>query len=128
MCFAENFPLLYCCKDYKTLQGTRTFFFRFFVCFWGFVSSLLKYKFFKLEARKFHFPKYKFFSEWVFFIFRAQKITSLNIRSFLEFLFHEIKGIFLAFLFPEIWEKLLRKYKKPLNIRARKCHFLKYKI
>ena len=47
------------------------------VWFSGFASSLLNYKkFFKLGARKFHFPKYKtFFQSEFFFIFPAWKFS-----------------------------------------------------
>ena len=59
-------------------------------CFSGFANSLLKYKkFFKLGARKFHFPKYKtFFQSGFFKIFLSSKLlpeiweVSWNIRNF----------------------------------------------
>ena len=65
-----NFPLFYCCKDYKNVKRDKKFLgSRCFVCFWGFVSSLLKYKwFFKLAERKFHFPKYKKLFKSEFFL------------------------------------------------------------
>ena len=49
-----NFPMLYCCKDYKNFTSHKKFLpDTFFVWFSGPVSSFLKYKkFFKLEARK----------------------------------------------------------------------------
>ena len=66
---------------------------------------------FKLGARKIHFLKYnKFFWEWVFFIF---ELTNLPPEMF-YFLKHR-KSFF------------LRKYKKVLNLCARKIDLSKYK-
>ena len=59
--------------------------------FSGFGSYLLKFnKVCNLEARKFHFLKYKAFLRQGFFIFWARKVTSWNIRSFLGCRFLEI--------------------------------------
>ena len=70
----ENFLMLYCCKDYKNVTRDKKFLQRrFFVCFWGFGNSLLKYKkFFKIGARNLCFPKYeKTFNIVVFLTFQA---------------------------------------------------------
>ena len=104
--------MLYYCKDYKNVKRDKKFLpSRFFVCFWGFVSSFLKYKkFFKLGARKFHFPKYKEHLRAGFFTFQAWKITSRNIR---KFHFLKYKEFFWGFRFLKYKNRfLLRKYKK----------------
>ena len=46
----ENLPMLYCCKDYKNVTRDKKFLQRrFFVCFPGIASFILKYeKFFKV--------------------------------------------------------------------------------
>ena len=71
--------MLYCCADYKTVTRDKKFLQKkFFVCFSGIASFILKYKkLLKLKARKFHLSKLKtFFSEWVLFVLRACKATS----------------------------------------------------
>ena len=85
-CFTGNFPMIYCCKDYKNVTRDKKFLQnRFFVCFWKF---LLKYKkVFKLGSRKFHFLKYKELFKSFFFIFLSSesyflKFFSLVIRKF----------------------------------------------
>ena len=52
---AGNFPMLYCCKDSKSIKRDEKFLRRrFFVCFFGFISSFLKYKnFFELAEKTF---------------------------------------------------------------------------
>ena len=83
--FRENFLMLYCCKDCKKVTRDKKFLqSRFFVCFWCFVSSFLKYKkFFKLGAGNLHFPKYKkLFKSEFFFVLGAGKTISWNIRNF----------------------------------------------
>ena len=63
-----NFPMLCCCKDYKNITRDKKFLrSRFFVWFLGFVSFILKYKFFKLVASGFHFPLCKKLYKSVFF-------------------------------------------------------------
>ena len=56
--------MLYCCKE------TRNFFRANFICLFSRLwKCIMKYtKFFKLEARKFHFPTYKNFFQNGFFI------------------------------------------------------------
>ena len=72
----ENFPMLYWCKDYKNVIKDKKFLqIRFFVCFSGFESFLLKYKNFLSLGLKI-FPG-QFFSNYLGFISR-------NIRIFLE--------------------------------------------
>ena len=59
----------------------------------------------------------RIFSEWIFFIFKAQKILSWNKRSF-----------FIKFYFPKYNKNIcLRKYKNFFNLRVRRFHFPKYK-
>ena len=59
----ENFPMFYCCKDYKNVTKDNKFLWsRFFVCFEGFVSS---------------FPEIQeTFQEWVLLTFRGRKVAS----------------------------------------------------
>ena len=141
--------MLYCCEDYKNVTRDNVFLRnKLFVWVSSPVSSFLKYKkFFKLGARNFDFPKYKKFLQSVFFfIFRARKVTSWNIRSFLGLPFPEIwessiswnKMIFFFFFLgggrrvdsrnPKHKKTFpLIKYRKFFNIRTRKFNFPKYK-
>ena len=91
--------MLYCCKDYKNVTGDKKLLQRrFFVCFWCFASSFLKYK--KL--------------------FRLS--VSWNIRKFRFFKYMEF---FRGFFFRNSF--LFRKYKKFFKARAIKFHFPRYK-
>ena len=98
----------------------------------GFSNSLLKYEFFKVGDRQFHFSKYKKFSQSGFLSFfelrkllpKRQEI-SWNTN---KFWFLKYKEFFRCFRFRKYKKNfLLRIYKKSLNIRARKFHFPKYK-
>ena len=91
----------------------------FFVCFSGFASFLLEYKkFFKLEARMFHFSKYnKYFRSGFFYFSSSASSISRNIRS-----------LFKKLHLPKYKKNfLLRKKNNFLNFRARRFHFLKHK-
>ena len=59
-----------------------------------YVTYFLKYKFFKLVERKFHFPKYK-----KLFTFRALKVFSWNIRTFKVSIFWNMRKFFQGFRF-----------------------------
>ena len=115
--FYVLWALRFCiCHKRQFLQG------RFLGCFWGFVSSFLKYKkFFKLGTRKFHIPKFEKLFKSGFYIsclesyfLKCKKFfrvsVSWNIRKF-----H-----FCGFCFPKYQKSFLwRKYKKFLNIRQK---------
>ena len=80
----ENFFMFYCCKDYKNVTRDNKFCqSRFFVPISDFGSFLLKYKkFFRLEARKFHFPENKKFFQSGFFYFLSLESCFLRYKKF----------------------------------------------
>ena len=109
----ENLSMLYCCKDYKNVKRDKKFIQRrFFVCFPGIASFILKHqRFFKLKARTFHFSKHKtFFSEWVPFIFWAWKVISRNIK--ISFGASVSRNIRKAFFWESIRNFVILEYKK----------------
>ena len=121
--FANNlfsFPIMFervLSKNVK--RNIRNFWFS------GSVSFLLNYKkFFKFGARKFYFSKKKHFKRGVFLFFELIKSVFSERKSrFLKY-----KDFFRGLCFLKYKKSfLLRKYKKSLNIRARKFHISKYK-
>ena len=88
--YRENFPMLYCSKDYKNVTKDKKFLqSRFFTCFSGFASSLVKCKsFLSLELESSIFRNIRnFFRATFFFLFlRLESSISGNIRKtfFLE--------------------------------------------
>ena len=80
------------------------------------------------------FPKiYENFLEWVFFIFRAWKVPSWNIRILLSLeiessISQNIRNFFgVGFFYFSSLKSSLMKYKNPFKPGARKFHFPKYK-
>ena len=61
-----NFPMLYCCKDCKSVIRDKKFLQSRFFCFFFRLCKFSK-KFFRLGTRKFYFPKYNNFFQSRFF-------------------------------------------------------------
>ena len=78
--FTGNFPILYCCKDYKNLTRDKKFLQRrFFLWFGGFESSSGNIRsFLSLGLESSISCNWIFFKSGFFSIFWARKVTSWN--------------------------------------------------
>ena len=127
--------MLYCCKDYKNVTRDKKLIQnRFFICFWSFVKSVLKYKkFSRLGARSSIPQKIRNFLRMGFVPFLRFGSFLLKYKDFFrvffsqnktKFHFLKYKELFRGFRFPKYRKSfLLRKCKKFFIIRVRKFHF-----
>ena len=98
-------------------------------CFSGFASLLLKYNFFKLGSRKFHFSKYKkHFKSGVFSLFKPRS-KFLKHKKFFRFsVFWNIKKFhFGVSVYRNTTKAIFWENMRNFLILEPKFHFLKYK-